>query len=495
MSNYLTNSEEIQKQKIQISAVRCKRSLYEFVRQSWHVTFPNENFVDGKHIRLICTALEYAYKGKIRNLIINIPFRHMKSLLVNVFFPAWVWTISPEKKFLFTSYADGLVLRDSLRCRELILSDWYQERFDVSFKRDRNTSYFYATNAGGHRQAITFGGGITGEGGDFVCVDDPLKATDANSDAIRNKVNLDYADAISNRVSPDGCRIIIMQRLHQDDLCGHILSNRALEYEQIVLPAEYDGNRYESDFPELNDWRVQTNEPLWPERFDRKWIDEAKVELTSQGVSSQLQQRPTPLSGGTFKRIWFEPRYSGHGIPVQKTWISCDTAASLDGNPTAILVSDMLVDGRLFIRNLRRGQWEFPKLISVIEDTARENINTLGGILIENKSSGPQAIQTLSQFGEAWIRNAIVAFNPKKGKLERAIDASAYCQHGSVLLPEPSIEYPWVLDFDDEVFNFPNSSTKDIVDSLSQLVWHLRLILADSARKRMGLRSLVNENV
>lgn len=158
----------------QIEAEICRRSLYEFVLRAWHVV-ETDAFVDGWHIRAICDYLEACYEGRVRNLVINVPPRHMKSLMVNVFFPAWVWTKDPAKKFLATSYSEDLVSRDSLKCKKLVQSNWYQERFNVVLEELPSTTTKFQNTAGGYRYAFGFGGSITGQGGDYILIDDPLK--------------------------------------------------------------------------------------------------------------------------------------------------------------------------------------------------------------------------------------------------------------------------------------------------------------------------------
>lgn len=458
--------------------------MYDFVVRAWPVIFPNEPYVDGKHIALLCAALERCYNGEIRNLIINIPFRHMKSLLVNVFLPAWVWTKSPQKKFICTSAIENNVVRDSLLCRDLVSSDWYCERFGELLRTDRNTTVMYKTIAGGHRYAVTMGGGIIGEGGDWVLTDDPQKASEIYSDKIREKSNQDYRDAVSTRVTPDGCRIIIMQRLHHADLSGEMQKNGT--YKLICLPVEYEGERYRfDDFTELNDWRTDEGEALWPERFGPEWIAEQKNELTAKGVAGQLQQRPAPLEGAIYKRDWFTNRYIPREVEVIARYISWDTAnvATETAAYSSGIVLDLLVDYRVFVRFVSRKRMEFPQLEHEVTALSGRYMDKLKNIVIEYKASGVQVVQSLKQTADESISKLVTPFKPQGDKIVRGHEASKWAEKQMVVFPPPSDEFPWLYDFEEEIFNAPNTEFMDQFDSLNQGILYLRNYLQQGLRR------------
>src|SRR5450755_2537710 len=181
----------------------ASRSFREFVRQAWHVVEPATPFVSSWHIDVICDHLEAVTRGEIRNLLINVPPRHMKSLLVSVFWPAWEWIRWPERRWLFSSYAASLSIRDSLRCRRLIESPWYQSRWADRFAltSDQNTKGRFDNDRSGYRLATSVGGSVTGEGGDRLVCDDPHNVQEAESDSIR-KTTTDWFDVVmSTRVN------------------------------------------------------------------------------------------------------------------------------------------------------------------------------------------------------------------------------------------------------------------------------------------------------
>jgi len=411
----------------------------------------------------------------------------MKSLLVDVFFPAWVWTFAPEKKFLFASYAEDIAIRDSQSCRKIIQSAWYKERFPhVELSPSQNQKSKFENTKTGFRLAIGVGGGATGEGGDFIICDDPIKAKDANSDQIRETVNLWWDDTMSTRLNnpKSGVKILIMQRLHADDLTGHLLKGKE-KYEHLVLPAEYEGIRYTSSIG-LNDPRTEEGELLWPNHYGAKEIETLKNSLSERGIASQLQQRPSPIAGNIFKREWFTNRYILPEHQVIATFCSWDTALSESEKAaySALVVGQLDGNYRLHIKEVYRDKLAFPQLQEKVIAFAEKYKSTLYAVLIENKASGISICQTLQQSTDEWLSGLITPIKVTSGKENRAINASLWCEKGCVVMPPPEIGYQWLFDFEEEVFHFPNSDYLDQTDALSQLIYYTENYLAEGLRAR-----------
>src|ERR1017187_4132434 len=199
----------------EIEAELAARSLREFVRQAWPIVEPSTPFVPGWHIDAIIDHLGAVSYGHIRNLLINVPPRHMKSLLVSVLWPAWEWTRSPARRWLFSSYAATLSIRDSVKCRRLLESPWYKARWGHVFMLtgDQNAKMRFDNNRSGYRLSTSVGGAVTGEGGDRIVCDDPHNVADVTSDAIR-KSAIDWWDiAMSTRVNdPKTSAMVIVMR-------------------------------------------------------------------------------------------------------------------------------------------------------------------------------------------------------------------------------------------------------------------------------------------
>ncbi len=263
------------------------------------------------------------------NLLINMPPRHAKSLCVSVFWPCWEWITHPERRWLFASYAQSLSTRDSVKCRRLLLSPWYQRNWGHVFRLtdDQNAKTRFEYDKTGYRLATSVGGSATGEGGDRVVVDDPVNAADATSDVIRTSANEWWDATMSTRLNnPNtGAKVIVMQRLHDDDLSGHILAQGG--YEHLCLPAEYEGQRFQTSIC-WSDPRTEEGQLLWPERIPYEVLADFKRSLGSYGYAGQFQQHPVPREGGMVKRSWWR-RYRAfdrsQALQVIQVW---DTAFS-----------------------------------------------------------------------------------------------------------------------------------------------------------------------
>jgi len=242
-SNNLRNCLTRANVRIKVERELATRSLREFVSQAWSIVEPSRVFIPGWHIDAIIDHLEAVSYGHIRRLLINVPPRHMKSLLVSVFWPAWEWTRWPERRWLYSSYAANLSARDSLVCRRLIESPWYRARWGHIFvlTGDQNVKTRFENNRSGYRLSTSVGGSVTGEGGDRLVCDDPHKVDEVESDGVR-KGTLDWWDTtMSTRVNDPKttAMVVVAQRCHQQDLSGHLLEQGG--WEHLCLPAEYEG--------------------------------------------------------------------------------------------------------------------------------------------------------------------------------------------------------------------------------------------------------------
>lgn len=471
---------------IELEASICRDSFHFFVKEAWHTVFPFEPFVDGEHIRLICEELEACYYGRQTRLIINIPPRHMKSTLVNVFFVGWVWTRSPEKKFICTSHSEKLTSRDSLLCRMLITSEWYQERFAVRLSSDQAEKLNFMNTSMGYRKAFGFKG-ITGEGGDFVLVDDPLNIEDAESEVERDAANHVMDAVLPSRLNNPKTSVIIliMQRLHEDDPAGHVADKGG--WEQLILPARYEGERFQSSLG-FKDFRTEMGELLWKERYGEAELARLETELASEYlVASQLQQRPVPVGGNVFKREWFNERLSDYKIAA--IYVSVDTASTTNEHSaqSAIMASALTGDFRLIPVYVWADKVLFTALVPKIEQVATMFKDKLYGVIIEAKDNGRAAMDTMRASSPAWLAEKITPFNPpaKPDKIGRARVASKWAENGSVCLPPPSDDnVEWLLPFEEQLFNFPSGKYKDMVDTLVQTIFSLQDALSKGYQHR-----------
>jgi predicted phage terminase large subunit-like protein len=471
----------------------ASRGLREFVRQAWPVVEPSTPFVPGWHIDAIIEHLEAVSRGQIRNLLINVPPRHMKSLLVSAFWPAWEWITWPERRWLYSSYGAQLSIRDSIKCRRLIESFWYQARWADRFAltSDQNTKGRFDNNRSGYRLATSVGGAATGEGGDRIVCDDPHNVQEAESDAVR-KATLDWFDIVmSTRVNDPktAAKVVVMQRCHQQDLSGHLLEQGG--WEHLRLPAEHEQPGCTTSIG-WSDPRTEQGQLLWPDRFGSKEIADLKISLGSYAAAGQLQQRPSPSGGGIIKRHWFryfQPR--GANLPPVIVRLPDGTLISIAAIEVPHRVDEQIqswdcafkdlessdyVVGQLWGRvgsfyllgDQIRARMDCPATVKAVRAMSAKWPNCLAK-LIEDKANGSAVIQMLSR-----EIPGILPVNPEGGKVARAAAVSPLIEAGNVYLPHP-LYAPWVDDFIEECAAFPNGAHDDQVDAMTQalLRWNM----------------------
>ena len=445
--------------------------LHDFVRAAWPVVEPATPFCDNWHIGAICEHLEAVTTGAIRNLLVNVPPRHMKSLITCVFWPTWDWTEHPERRWLFASYAQSLSVRDSLKCRRLIKSPWYHERYGQIFAltNDQNAKEKFENDRTGYRIATSVDGAVTGEGGDRIIVDDPHNAHEAESEAQRMAVLEWWDQAMSTRGNDPRTvgKVIIMQRLHQADLAGHVLEQGGFEH--LCLPAEYEEDQHITSIG-WQDPRKREGELLWPERFGRCEIDALKLSLGSRGAAGQLQQRPSPRSGNLFRADWFQTRYTR--LPVfEEVWSCWDTAIKSGeaNDETACVTMGLGEDGGLYVLRIAHGRWETPDVASYLTRQADWLRSVHGesyrGDYVEDKVSGTTLMQYVKRSRPDL---ALIPISVESDKVARAHGVTPLCEAGRVLLPDVSV-YPEchapVRDLLDQLTVFPSGKHDDLVDA------------------------------
>lgn len=451
---------------LELERRQSANSLYHFLKCAWPLVEPSHPFVDGWHIGAICEHLEAVKRGQIRNLLINIPPRHAKSTIVSVAFPAWVWTHSPGMKFIYGSHSYSLSKRDSIRCRSLILTDWYRQTFGVGWKisEDQNEKVKFENSRKGFRMAASVGGSIIGEGGDILVLDDPHSPRSVRSD-VQRRSEIDWIDQeFFTRVNDPKqvSKIIIMQRLDQRDASAHVIEQGG--WEHLMLPAEYEPERkchvYVTGW---SDPREEPGEVLWKERFGKVEIAELK-KMGSMAAAGQLQQRPSPAEGAVFKRSWFlfhverpEPEFIA---------LSADLTFK-DGvkNDFAVFQIWGRKGSMRFLMDQVRGRMGFNEQKNTLKSlVAKWKPNA---IWIEDTANGPALIAALRL-----EIPGIIPVKPKGSKVARAEAITPQFEAQNVSLPDPSIA-PWINDYVEEFCTFPMGLHDDQVDTTTQALSQL----------------------
>lgn len=496
------------------SRKRCTESLYEFYREAWKELDPSP-FFGNWHLRDTARHLQAVTFGLIPRLLINFPPRCSKSLLISVAWPAWVWAqqqdpdcplAGPQVQFLFASYAQTLSERDSLKMRRLINSQWYQDRWGKNFgiMADKDTVRKFETTKGGYRLATSVGGSLTGEGGDILVVDDPINAKESNYETIRDAANTWWSEAMTTRLNSPvtGAKVVIMQRLHENDLSGFILDRDSDSWTHLLMPMEYDPaldtRTWIDDEVFFEDPRTEPGELLWPERFPESVVKQLKTDLGPFAAAGQLQQSPVPKGGGIIDRDWWKvwpaPSFDGSKFPGCSLIIgSVDTRYGTkkeeDGNAyDAMTVWGVFDDQRertnAILMEAWRGRYHlcgvYPDdaktdeerkpywgLAEKIADTIRRrNIEIL---LIENKTRGGDLEVEVRRLLKHYPCQLIL-IEVDGNKVARLYANQALFADGRIYAPEKA----WADTVITEVSQFPKSKHKDYTDTVSQALSWLR---------------------
>lgn len=435
------------------------------------------------------------------------PPRHSKTLLGSVAWPAWIWTkapdekhplVGPQVKLLCLSYGDDLALDSALSMRRLVESDWYQERWGhrVKIAGDQEAKSKFDTKAGGTRISASFGGTLTGRGGDIKIVDDPLKADDAESEVKRDAVIRRYDGTLKSRVTDPrhNAEVIIMQRLHENDLAGHILKEGDPDLVHLNLPAQYEAARTIVTQIGWRDPRTVEGETLWPERFGEKEL--AAFRRNPYEWSGQWQQRPEVRGGAIIRREWWQT-WEGRWPRPNFTIAALDSAytekqendpsaltvwrcySDAEGRPKIVLCAAwekrLQLNGKTIERLPGETDAEYRQrasrdwgLVDWVADTCNEL--QVDRLLIEGKASGISVAQEIKRLHAAktW---AVVMVDPKgRDKVARAHAITSLFVDGMIYAPKRE----WAQAVIDQAAAFPKAAHDDLVDSMLYCLDHLR---------------------
>ena len=435
-----------------------------FIHKSFNTINPSVKYSHNWHIDLIAEYLKEVYNGNIKRLIINIPPRSLKSVCISVAFPAWILGKNPSSRIIVASYSEILSLKHSTDCRIIINSQWFKKLFpDFQLNQSQNEKHKFATTQNGYRFATSIGGSLTGEGGDILIVDDPHNPQQIMSDKYRLKTIEWFSNTFVSRLNDkkNGVIIIVMQRLHQNDLVGYLLSKPENNWTVLSIPSIAEKDEYYSigNFEKFR----KKGEILHPSREGIREIERIKKDMGSYVFSAQYQQKPIVKEGNMIKFQWIK-RYK---IKIQpnRIFLSFDTAikAGLKNDPTVCTVWGEK-ENKLYLLNVYREWLEYPDLKrKSIEIINKYNPNA---ILIEDKASGQSLIQDLKKE----IKLPIISIKVLKDKITRLASVSPFFECGAVFIPT---EAEWLTDYENELYSFPFCEHDDQIDSTSQfLQWY-----------------------
>lgn len=457
-----------------LEAETIRRSFREFIRPAWQVLEPATPLSWNWHIDLVAEHLEAVSAGEIKRLIINVPPRHMKSRLVTVMWPCWEWTNKPQLSYLFSSYAESLSRDHSRERRDIIRSAWYGERWPgVKIRDDQGEIIHFKNTLGGTMFSRGTGGASTGKGGNRVVVDDPHNTKQAESDTQREQAIIDFDRNLNTRLNNPNkdAIIVIMQRLHERDVTGHILKDVG-GYTQVCLPAEAT-NRKTFVFP-LSKRRVvrKPGELLWPKRVSRKTLKTLEATMGRYAYAGQYQQDPTPRGNNLFPvEHWrhYDPLHFPYPLDTAEQWCQSWDMAFKNTRASAFVVGQVWARwgaNRFLMAQMRR-RMSFRESIKAVLALTEEWPLALAK-LIEDKANGPAIIDMLRDKVPG-----IVSVEPMGSKEARAETYAVYQEAGNIWIPNAR-STPWVQEFIDEHERCPNGEFWDQVDAAGQAQIYMR---------------------
>lgn len=336
-----------------------------FTQQCFHTVDPAHKYIHNWHIDCIVEYLQALERGEMRRLIINMPPRSLKSITASVAWPAWLLGRNPSAQIITASYAHDLSIKHSVDTRLIMESPWYKQCFPGTvIARDQNEKRKFQTTRRGHRKATSVGGSVTGEGGDFLIMDDPLKPDEAPSDVVRNGTNswIDQTFLTRENDPKTSRALLVMQRLHEADPAGHLMEKGG--WEQLILPAYFE----KRTIIEINNrkWINEEDSFLQEDRMGEEELDKKLTELGMYGFVGQYLQRPTPEGGGEFQARWiqyynnFSRKFTSKGMNVYILYDPANTKKNqerVDPDYTAMVVVGLAPDNNYYLLDLVRDRF------------------------------------------------------------------------------------------------------------------------------------------
>ena len=442
-----------------------RQDFTSFAARCFYDLNPQTELAMNWHVEVIAAKLTAVRQGKIQRLIINLPPRHLKSLLASVAFPAWCLGHDPSAQILCVSYAEALSNKLARDCRSIMMSPWYRRIFPTRLAAHRQAVQEFLTTRERYRLATSNGGVLTGRGADIILIDDPLKPEEALSDTQRQAANDWFSHTLYSRLNNKrtGAIVIIMQRLHEDDLVGHVLAQEP--WDVVCFPAiaeEDEVHKFETILGPRTFIR-RRGEALHPEREPLDTLDRIRGTIGEYNFAGQYQQSPAPLGGGLVKAGWFK-YYGEKDRPesfdrIVQSWDTANKATEI--SDFSVCTTWGIKGKNLYLLSVLRRRLEYPALKRAVRE--QQNLFDASVVLIEDKASGTQLIQELVMDG----CHAVTKYTPECDKIMRLHAQTALIENGFVYVPESA---PWLAEYLHEMTVFPKGKHDDQVDSTAQFL-------------------------
>ena len=435
-----------------------------FIAKVFRTVVPGDPYLPNWHIDAIAHQLMCVSRGECRRLIVTQPPRSLKSICASVAYVAFLLGHNSSRRIACVSYSQEIGATFHRQFRSVLNSAWYKALFP-ELRLAKDTESECVTNNGGGRFVVPVNGSFTGRGADFIIIDDPLKADEAQSETVRRAVNEWFANTLLSRLNDkrSGAIILVMQRLHEDDLAGQLLVQGGWNHLDLPAVAEMD-----EDIPigPHAVHRRNKGDVLHTERELLEVLEAIKQEMGSLRFSAQYQQRPVPAGGNLVRRDWLKWYQDApdrtSGVRIVQSW---DVASTISATADWSVCTTWLINRRdYYLLHIWRGRLEFPALKRQLASLANEY--KPHSLLIEKAGPGLHLIQELQANPIAGVPRPI-GIVPEGDKLVRMEAQSARFEAGQVHLPD---EAPWLADFLHELLAFPYSRHDDQIDSVSQFL-------------------------
>ncbi|UZF91318.1 phage terminase large subunit [Bosea sp. NBC_00550] len=442
-----------------------RRDLATFIAQCFATLEPGTAYRPNWHIHAIAWQLQRVRRGDCKRLIITVPPRSAKSICVTIAFTAWVMGQDPRKRIMAISYANELSLTHAAGFRSVVTSDWYRELFP-GFSISANRGQEIRTSQQGYRFAGSVGGSVLGRGADLIVIDDPINGLEAaTSAAARRRVQEFYDTTLYSRLNDrlNGAIIIVMQRLHEDDLVGHVLEKEDWDVLSIPAIAEIDQSYRIGEGAEAL-YHRKVGEVLHPGRDTHEWLAAAKRNLGTLHFSAQYQQNPLPSEGQIIKRDWLrycDERPSRFDFVIA-SWDTASTQA--EHSDWSVGTVWGAVGQTYYLIDLVRGRWEAPQLRRKMIELAQKH--AVDATLIEDTELGRALSQDLRRSRALYP----LLQQSRVEKTARLMAQAARFEAGQVFLPQQA---DWLAGYLSELLAFPLARHDDQVDATSQALKHL----------------------
>jgi predicted phage terminase large subunit-like protein len=438
-----------------------RASLATFVARACREIEPSRLFVPSPHIDIVADHLERLHGGDLQRLIVNLPPRHLKSIVTSVCFVAWVLGHNPGFRFVLVSYGSDVVERHLRFIRQIMKADWYLQLFPATrISRRKDTNIEIETTAGGAVFATTIEGVLTGRGGDCFIVDDPIKASDSTHPNRLKSVNEWVSHTLINRLDSKarGRVVVVMQRLHMDDLSGHLLETGG--WTHLSLPAIAQ-ERESYTLTSGHTFLREEGEVLFrPET--RAILERVRSEIGWPAFSAQYLQAPKPESGNLLQPEWLA-RYDALPEPhpadrIVQAWDLSIKDGDSNDYSACVTVLRSGRDKAYYVLYMWRGRLLFPPLQKMIIQLLQHH--KANYVLIEEAALGPAMIQDLRHQGHHKVQGV----KPKGDKTDRILAQSMLLESGQVRFPKSA---NWWNAFEDEYLAFPRGRHDDLLDALA----------------------------